>query len=626
MASDPNPSSESAAAAPALDTTMDGGSNGTDSAPRAAQPTTGETGSPAPAEGGAKGQERGNDKKQQQQGKKNKQGGRNEWRRQMNDKRKQLGDARQAKRRKLDENGNTIDADNETEEAVVVDPRKANPFSTTEIAAEERRPKRKVAVMVGYSGTGYYGLQINWDEKTIEGDLFKAFIAAGAISKANADDPKKSSLSRCARTDKGVHAAGNLISLKLIIEDDDIVDKINAHLPDQIRVWGLQRTSNSFSAYQACDSRWYEYLLPTYCLLPSHPDSFLWKKLVESAQEKGYYNDFQSQLADVDGFWAEVEEKAIKPILEQLDPQVRAEVLERIHASDDHPESALKKSAPNDAMQVDPPATAVAGEATSGEDTSTTATTGKTKNLGPVDFALRDMKNAYVKAKRAYQVTPERLDQLQAALDQYVGTYNFHNYTIQKSFKDPSAKRHIKSFQVNKTPIQIRDTQWVSIKVHGQSFMMHQIRKMISMATLVVRCATPLTRIKESYGEDRIAIPKAPGLGLLLERPVFEGYSRKAVDSLGREPIDFTKHDDKIQAFKDKQIYQRIFEVEEKENIFHTFFQQVDNFKSDYFLWLTAGGIQAGAIRASKPFGKDDKASNVALVDDEDEDPEGGEG
>ncbi|KAM0324433.1 hypothetical protein ACHAQA_008215 [Verticillium albo-atrum] len=606
---------------------MDASTTTTDSASGATQPITGETGSPAPVEGGAGGQERGNDKKQNQ-GKK-KQGGRNEWRRQMNDKRKQLGDARQAKRRKLDENGNTIDAGEEVEEAVVVDPRKANPFSTNEIAAEERRPKRKVAVMVGYSGTGYYGLQINWDEKTIEGDLFKAFIAAGAISKANADDPKKSSLSRCARTDKGVHAAGNLISLKLIIEDDDIVEKINANLPDQIRVWGLQRTSNSFSAYQACDSRWYEYLLPTYCLLPSHPESFLWKKLVESAQEKGYYDEFQSKLADVDGFWAEVEEKAIKPILEQLDPQVRAEVLERIHASEDHPESAAaRKLAATDAMQVDPPTTTESEvQAKDVEGASSSATTnGKTKNLGPVDFALRDMKNAYVKAKRAYQVTPGRLDQLQEALDQYVGTFNFHNYTIQKSFKDPSAKRHIKSFEVNKTPIQIRGTQWVSIKVHGQSFMMHQIRKMISMATLVVRCATPMARIKESYAEERIAIPKAPGLGLLLERPVFEGYSRKAIDSLGREPIDFTKHDEKIQAFKDKEIYQRIFEVEEKENIFHTFFQQVDNFKSDFFLWLTAGGIQAGAIRASKSFGKEDKSVNVGLVDDEDEDPEGGEG
>lgn len=60
---------------------------------------------------------------------------------------------------------------------------------------------------------------INSAEKTIEGDICKAFVAAGTISKANADDPKKSSLVRCARTDKGVHAAGNVISLKLIVEE-----------------------------------------------------------------------------------------------------------------------------------------------------------------------------------------------------------------------------------------------------------------------------------------------------------------------------------------------------------------------------------------------------------------------
>ena len=65
-------------------------------------------------------------------------------------------------------------------------------------------------------------MQLAPDQKTIEGDLFKAFVEAGAISKANADDPKKSSFVRCARTDKGVHAAGNIISLKLIVEDEDI--------------------------------------------------------------------------------------------------------------------------------------------------------------------------------------------------------------------------------------------------------------------------------------------------------------------------------------------------------------------------------------------------------------------
>lgn len=34
------------------------------------------------------------------------------------------------------------------------------PFSQDEIAAEERKPKHKVAVMIGYSGTGYRGMQM----------------------------------------------------------------------------------------------------------------------------------------------------------------------------------------------------------------------------------------------------------------------------------------------------------------------------------------------------------------------------------------------------------------------------------------------------------------------------------
>lgn len=33
-------------------------------------------------------------------------------------------------------------------------------FAKEEVEAEDRRPKRKVAVMVGYSGTGYKGLQM----------------------------------------------------------------------------------------------------------------------------------------------------------------------------------------------------------------------------------------------------------------------------------------------------------------------------------------------------------------------------------------------------------------------------------------------------------------------------------
>ena len=208
-------------------------------------------------------------------------------------------------------------------------------FTKEEIESEERKPKRKVAVMIGYAGSGYKGMQINAQEKTIEGDLFNAFVKAGAISKANADDPKKSSLVRCARTDKGVHAAGNVISLKLIVEDPKIVETINEHLPPQIRVWGLERTNGSFSCYQTCDSRWYEYLTPTFAFLPPHPQSYLGKKLDESAKQEGTYEAYQNLQKDGALFWENAEEEYVKPILEKLDPQLRLDVIAALNSAEE---------------------------------------------------------------------------------------------------------------------------------------------------------------------------------------------------------------------------------------------------------------------------------------------------
>ncbi|KAI1495547.1 pseudouridine synthase [Biscogniauxia marginata] len=521
-------------------------------------------------------------------------------------------------------------------------------FPEAEIAAEERRPKRKVAVLIGYSGTGYHGLQINHKEKTIEGDIFAALVAAKAISKANATDPRKSSFVRCARTDKGVHAAGNMISLKLIIEDPDIVKKINDELPPQIRVWGILRTNNNFSCYNACDSRWYEYLMPSYCLLPPHPESFLGKKVQHWVKEKGVEDEYAKRLNEVKDYWEEVEKNDIQPILDSLDPGLREAVIQRMHISDYEDEKAqqeTEKSTPMDGGIADDAeksgiesqdASSLAAELASVPEKISTGETEaadktevlKPKELNPVDRALKDIRAAYIAAKRRYQVTPERISHLQEALDQYVGTKNFHNYTVHKRHSDPSAKRSIKSFTVNPTPVQINDTQWLSLKVHGQSFMMHQIRKMVGMAVLVTRCATPLSVMKESYTDTRISIPKAPGLGLLLERPVFENYNKKALENYNLSELDFGAYEKEIQEFKDEQIYRRIFELEEKENSFHTFFHQIDNFKSDYFLWVTAGGVDAAHARVgpSEPIPKELEAELGDEGGSEEEDAEGGEG
>ena len=56
--------------------------------------------------------------------------------------------------------------------------------------------------------------------------------------------------------------------------------------------------------------------------------------------------------------------------------------------------------------------------------------------------------------------------------------------------KDTSASRYMISTKVS-DPFVIEGTEWVSIKIHGQSFMLHQIRKMIAMATMVVRLSLP---------------------------------------------------------------------------------------------------------------------------------------
>jgi tRNA pseudouridine38-40 synthase len=64
------------------------------------------------------------------------------------DKRDRNERSEQVKRRKLD-NGEEV-----------ATPVYATEFSKEDIENEERRPKKKVAVLIGYSGTGYKGMQL----------------------------------------------------------------------------------------------------------------------------------------------------------------------------------------------------------------------------------------------------------------------------------------------------------------------------------------------------------------------------------------------------------------------------------------------------------------------------------
>lgn len=355
----------------------------------------------------------------------------------------------------------------------------------------------------------------------------------------------------------------------MIIEDPDIVSKINEKLSPQIRVWGIEQTSKGFSCYQLCDSRVYEYLMPSHCLLPPHPSTYLGRKIVEFAEKSGELEAVKDRQEEVSGYWEEVDEKYIKPILDDLPEDVRKVVQKSLWS-----EETQQGTPDTEGESVAMPGTNAEGQAQEAESTEqstseqqTGVTTKKPSAMDPRQRLIYDtvkaIKAAYITARRAYRIPATRIARLQDCLDQYVGTKNFHNYTIQKSHNDPSAKRHIKSFNVNTEPVVINGTEWLSLKVHGQSFMMHQIRKMVAMAVMTVRAGCTPTRIVDTYGPDRIAIPKAPGLGLLLERPIFDSYNLKA-RGLGREPVSFDKFTKEMNEFKQREIYDRIFHEEEK--------------------------------------------------------------
>lgn len=419
-------------------------------------------------------------------------------------------------------------------------------------------------------------------------------MAAGAISKANAADPKKSSLVRCARTDRGVHAAGNVVSLKLIVEDPDIVQKVNEHLNPQIRMWGYEVVTKSFSAYQLCDSRMYEYLIPTHCFLPPHPSTYLGKKLPELAEQHGDLENYLARQNEVADWWKEVDERDIKPILANVPEEIRTLVQRALYIEDEQEPDIVNEAASKAEEAETATATATEPEAineatikaeeaeTATADATATVTDENDPSTEKQRFSrrvrpapehreivyetIKKIKAAYVKAKNAYRIPEVRLQRVQDALDQYLGTRNFHNYTIQKEWNDPSAKRVIKTFNASRESVIINGTEWVSLKVHGQSFMMHQIRKMVAMVALIVRSGADPKLIQETYGSTRISIPKAPGLGLLLEHPIFDTYNKRAATEFGKQKIDFDKYEKEINEFKQREIYDRMFREELESN------------------------------------------------------------
>lgn len=119
--------------------------------------------------------------------------------------------------------------------------------------------------------------------------------------------------------------------------------------------------------------------------------------------------------------------------------------------------------------------------------------------------------------------------------------------------------------------------------------MLHQIRKMMGLLILVVRSATPAALIPECYGPRKVHVPKAPSLGLLLDRPIFGSYNSNVLKSTfaaAKEPINFDLYQEEVEEFRRRVIYEKMREEEEASNVFAGWLQGLDGLAGPDFEYL----------------------------------------
>ena len=101
-------------------------------------------------------------------------------------------------------------------------------------------------------------------------------------------------------------------------------------------------------------------------------------------------------------------------------------------------------------------------------------------------------------------------------LQLFIATKNYHNYTVKMSATDNRAKRYMLALETKK--FELNGKVLIKICLHGQSFVYHQIRKMVGaiVQSLITPQASNL--IKNSFAANKFKIWLAPRLVCYLKR------------------------------------------------------------------------------------------------------------
>lgn len=324
-------------------------------------------------------------------------------------------------------------------------------------------PKMKIRVglLVGYNGRRYHGLQLNKALDTIEKAISECLFETGAISEANARDPSKIHFKSSSRTDKGVHAALNMVSVKIEAEvSEELVSALRTLLAQRdIHLYTIMRLTKSTVPSRQAESRIYGYVVPTF---------FLQRGDICSEAESLREEDMKREK---EGIWRRYPQEVVDSVV-------------------------------------------------------------------------------------GYRAPREDVDAFSAILQRYVGTKDFHNFTNLRNTK--GTNRYIKHVSVSGTYV-CDDVEYVRVSICGQSFLLHQIRKMVFFAVLLCKYSRDDVgpRFEMVFSKDVVHVPKSPAEYLFLDRPVFNKLRRN-----GGVTEDIGVDEEKREEYKRNVIYPQIHQRE----------------------------------------------------------------
>lgn len=167
-----------------------------------------------------------------------------------------------------------------------------------------------------------------------------------------------------------------------------------------------------------------------------------------------------------------------------------------------------------------------------------------------------------------------RAAKLTSILRKYEGTHCFANFTDGLSGSDSAARRYMISVRCGQPFLPPNSgVYYVTVEVYGQSFLLHQIRKMVGLALFVYLGFAPVEAISVALCPDvKIPTPMAPALGLLLNSLTFDNYNKRFGSRLDRE-ISIDAFLETKECFKADKIYNKIAEKERMERILENWFK-----------------------------------------------------